>query len=214
MLFAPKRSKGHDSATPRHVVELYLRDTPEGKRGLNFGCGGVTFKEWLNIDAEQPHHVDILWDLRQGIPFVPDGTFDAVYSEHFLEHIDRRSALQLARDCLRVLRGGGRIRVAMPDLDKLLRDYHEDNKYPEVHDEFAEFYGALFRTRGELLDIAMRAWGHTYLYNYEDAALLLRTAGFSNVNRVQLNQSDFPLLVNRESRPVEQSSLIVEACKP
>jgi predicted SAM-dependent methyltransferase len=209
-----RRPQGSENVAPETIVARYLREIPEGKRGLNLGCGGVTFKEWLNIDAEYPHHVDILWNLREAIPFIPDDTFDAIYSEHFMEHIDRRTALELARDCLRALRSGGHIRIAMPDLDKVLRDYHDDNKHPEVHDEFAEFYGILFRTRGELLDIAMRAWGHTYLYNYEDADLLLKAAGFANVRRVQLNQSDVPLLNNRESRPVEQSGLIVEGHKP
>jgi predicted SAM-dependent methyltransferase len=83
-----------------------------------------------------------------------------------------------------------------------------------VHGQFVEFYGELFYTRGELLDIAMRAWGHTYLYNYEDLFLLLKAAGFTEIRRVALNTSDIPLLANRESRPVEQSGLIAEGYKP
>src|ERR1017187_8432658 len=134
---------------PEEVVTRYLQTTPSGARGLNLGCGGMTFKEWLNIDEQYPHHVNILWDLRQKLPFIPDGIFDAVYSEHFFEHINRKTALELTRECFRALKTGGHIRIAMPDLDMVLNNYHDDVKYRDVHGQFAEFFGVLFYTRGE-----------------------------------------------------------------
>ena len=64
----------------------------------------------------------IRWDLRHGIPF-GDGSFDAVYHSHFLEHIDREFAPGLLKECRRVLKVGGILRVVVPDLESLIVEY-------------------------------------------------------------------------------------------
>jgi SAM-dependent methyltransferase len=62
------------------------------------------------------------WDLRRGIPFASE-TFDVVYHSHVLEHIDREGAPGFLRECRRVLRPGGTLRVVVPDLESLTRRY-------------------------------------------------------------------------------------------
>ena len=52
------------------------------------------------------------------------------------------------------------------------------------------------------------------MYNHEEIETLLRHVGFVSVERAVVRQSDVPLLHNRESRPAQESSLIVEAQKP
>jgi hypothetical protein len=61
-------------------------------------------------------------DLRKGIPF-PDATFDGVYHSHVLEHFSRDDARALLSECFRVLKVGGILRIVLPDLEKLARDY-------------------------------------------------------------------------------------------
>jgi SAM-dependent methyltransferase len=61
-------------------------------------------------------------DLRRGIPF-PDASFDAVYHSHLLEHFSRVDAEAFIRECHRVLRRGGVMRVAVPDLETIARLY-------------------------------------------------------------------------------------------
>ena len=60
---------------PDVVVAEYLGRVPEGKRGINLGCGGMTFKDWLNIDQDQPWHLDIMCDLLKGLPFLHESQF-------------------------------------------------------------------------------------------------------------------------------------------
>jgi SAM-dependent methyltransferase len=60
--------------------------------------------------------------LRRGIP-APDGTFDVVYHSHLLEHFRREAGAALLRECFRVLRSRGIIRVAVPDLERIARTY-------------------------------------------------------------------------------------------
>jgi predicted SAM-dependent methyltransferase len=199
---------------PEVIIAHYLSVVPMEERGINLGCGGAVFKRWLNIDSEYPWHVDMLWDLTKGLPFLPEACISAVYSEHFMEHIPRKVALTLMRDCFRGLRSGGHIRIAMPDLDDMMKNYAAGAHLPHDDKEFEEEFGGMFHTRCEWFNVAMRAWGHTYVYNFEDAGLLLQAAGFVDVVRKELNDSDVPMLANRETRPAVQSSLILEARKP
>lgn len=66
----------------------------------------------------------ILWNLRKGIPFV-DSTFDVLYHSHFLEHLERSAAAKFLRECHRVLKPGGVLRVVVPDLELLAKAYLE-----------------------------------------------------------------------------------------
>src|SRR5206468_6458028 len=64
----------------------------------------------------------IAHNLRRGIPF-PDDTFEVVYHSHVLEHFPREGAREFLRECLRVLKPGGILRVVVPDLEVLARTY-------------------------------------------------------------------------------------------
>ena len=61
-------------------------------------------------------------DLRRGIPF-PDGSVDAVYHSHVLEHIDRSAVPGCLAEIRRVLRIGGVHRIVVPDLELVVRNY-------------------------------------------------------------------------------------------
>jgi hypothetical protein len=41
-----------NTAPPEQIAADYLKRIPAGQRGINLGCGGMTFKDWLNIDSE------------------------------------------------------------------------------------------------------------------------------------------------------------------
>lgn len=61
-------------------------------------------------------------DLSRGIPF-PDASVDVVYHSHVLEHLDRDVAHGFIRECARVLRPGGLIRIVVPDFEFCCRNY-------------------------------------------------------------------------------------------
>jgi len=75
------------------------------------------YQRILKLD---PHMV--LWNLAKGIPFA-EQSFDVVYHSHLLEHLPREAAPDFLRECRRVLKPGGILRVVVPDLEELARTY-------------------------------------------------------------------------------------------
>jgi predicted SAM-dependent methyltransferase len=56
-------------------------------------------------------------NIIKGLPF-PNFCFDAVYHSHFLEHLTKNGAEFILKECHRVLKKGGILRVVVPDLEQ------------------------------------------------------------------------------------------------
>ena len=56
-----------------------------------------------------------------------DNSINVVYSSHMLEHLDKEETHQFLIESRRILVTGGIIRVVVPDFDKLVNDYSENN---------------------------------------------------------------------------------------
>jgi predicted SAM-dependent methyltransferase len=67
----------------------------------------------------------VVHDLRKGIP-AEEGSVDAVYHSHTLEHIDRDDVPGFMAEILRVLKPGGIHRIVVPDLEAPVRAYLKD----------------------------------------------------------------------------------------
>lgn len=88
---------------------------------LNLGCGQRFAAQWTNADLHADQDV-LAVDLRKPLPF-SDETFEVVYHSHVLEHIRPGDAPSFIRECYRVLRPNGTIRVVVPDLETIVREY-------------------------------------------------------------------------------------------
>ena len=203
-------------STAKRKAAAYLRTRAGVPACLHLGCGNQLLDGWLNVDLHAPHERAVAFDLRKGLPFLADESIDYIYHEHFFEHLDRRSGHRLLQESLRVLRKGGRMRIAMPDLDHSIRRYLEG--YRDEAGEFTEerraLYGEqLLDTPGEALDLALRGWEHRFVYGERDILRMVELNGFRDVQRVPYRQSATAVFNGIESRSPEQSALIVEASK-
>lgn len=88
-------------------------------RKLQVGAGDNELAGWLNADLIPKSENVILLDATQKFPFL-NATFDYVFSEHMIEHISYRDALFMLAECFRVLRPGGKIRIATPNVEQLV----------------------------------------------------------------------------------------------
>jgi len=89
---------------------------------VNLGCGRRYHPDWINIDIIPSGPDVIQYDLSRGIP-LPDASCEVVYHAAVLEHMRREDALTFLRECHRILKPGGIIRVGVPDLEKLCQLY-------------------------------------------------------------------------------------------
>ena len=73
-----------------------------------------------------PEHVRPV-ELTRRLPF-SEGSIDAIYASHVLEHLHREDAAALLAECRRVLRGGeGVLRLVLPDTRRIARDFLESD---------------------------------------------------------------------------------------
>lgn len=89
---------------------------------LNIGCGSRFHPAWTNVDFAQTDTNVLAVDIIKGIPF-PDQSFDVVYHSHLLEHLPKPAARNFLKECYRVLRPKGILRIAVPDLEAIVNNY-------------------------------------------------------------------------------------------
>lgn len=89
---------------------------------LNVGCGNKFHNDWINVDMTSNSPEVISANLINGIPF-PDESFDVVYHSQVLEHIPKEEASGFIKECFRVLKPNGIIRVVVPDLENIVNEY-------------------------------------------------------------------------------------------
>lgn len=91
---------------------------------VNIGCGPrfLPSGPWLNFDFHSRSSSVRSCNLLGGIPLA-DNSVDLVYSSHVLEHFSRNQAKFLVEDMYRLLRPGGFVRIVVPDLEDICRNY-------------------------------------------------------------------------------------------
>ena len=197
--------------SPMARKEDFAKFFREGEKiKLHIGCGEVRLPGWINVD-QVTDAADVHHDMRHPLP-LDAGSVDYIFNEHFLEHLKAADGVALLKEFLRVLKPGGVLRIAVPDLESLVLSYSGDWK--SIHGGWMNKYGYGFiRTRAELLNVCFRTWGHEYLYDEEELGRRLAEAGFSRIKRERHRESSREDLRGLETREADQSNLIVEAEK-
>lgn len=172
---------------------------------LHLGCGLNSFAGWTNIDSNRASDANLLLDVRGGLPMEP-GSIGFAYSEHMIEHMPRRSAAVWLKDLRVGLADDGVVRIATPDLRHIVSMYLSDWRDQAWIKSDPK---CTIATGCEMLNVALRSWGHAYVYDFEDLERLLVECGFGTVKRVEWGQSSHSELEGRETRL--DSTLIVEA---
>jgi predicted SAM-dependent methyltransferase len=89
---------------------------------LNVGCGLKFHKSWVNVDMVSLSPFVQAHNILNGFPF-PENSFDVVYHSHVVEHIPKEKAIYFLKECFRVLKPGGVLRVVCPDLENIAKEY-------------------------------------------------------------------------------------------
>jgi predicted SAM-dependent methyltransferase len=123
---------------------------------LNLGCGVTFHHDWINIDFVSTNPAVMAHDLRRGIPY-PENQFDVVYHSHVLEHFTKSDGFRFTNECYRVLKPNGVLRVVVPDLEEIARQYLDS--LSEVLTEESPLNAANYDWSViELIDQMVREW--------------------------------------------------------
>ena len=176
-------------------------------RKLNWGCGPCTASGWINADLKDIAGVDLRCDIRTGLPF-DAGSIDCIASIHMLQDLPYEDLAPALGELRRVLKPGGVLRIAVPDLDKALQAYLAgDPTYFYVPDSDARSIGAKLITQITWYGSVRTPFTFDFLHES------LTNAGFHAIERCDygLTRSPYPDLPSLDNRARE--SLFVEAAR-
>jgi predicted SAM-dependent methyltransferase len=211
---------------------------------LNLGCGQSPSPGWLSYDnsptvwlGKSPfltrllHRVGLIDadtfqfaafcrtnDVRRAnvarrIPHAT-ATVDAIYSSHMIEHLVHAAAWAFLLECHRVLRPGGRLRLAVPDLAALAHEYLRNG-------DADNFLGQLqFETHPPERPFAKLKWllfgsrGHHWMYDARSLGVLMAEAGFVEVEVMEPGQTRIVESSGLDLRERQANSLYLEAVRP
>lgn len=169
---------------------------------LHLGCGASPKPGWVNVDLVGVE-ADLWWDVARRLPFAASQV-DVIFHEHLLEHLPLDQALALTRECQRVLKDGGVLRIAVPDCQAYLASYAENRTFLEESRP----------GRPTALLAAAEVFfrhGHRSAYDLETLTLLCKEAGFAEVAPSHYGGGQLQPCPDSEHR--RNDSLYVEAVK-
>jgi predicted SAM-dependent methyltransferase len=209
---------------------------------INIGCGQTPTQGWKNFDNSlslRLSKIPLLSDLLQNLGFlegsqqrfirfarendieygdatkglsIQDESVDVLYSSHMLEHLDQNEAEKFLREAFRVLRPGGIIRIAVPDIKKQIAHYNEcgdANAFIEATHLCVSRPRSLAQ-RLRLLLVGTRH--HQWMYDGNSLSALLQKHGFIKADVMPVGQTKIHEPPDLQERASE--SVYVEAEKP
>ncbi|MGH2684888.1 MAG: class I SAM-dependent methyltransferase, partial [Actinomycetota bacterium] len=113
-------------------------------RRLHWGCGRSPVEGWINSDRNPGRGVDIVRDIREGLP-LEDGSIDYISTQHALQEVTFPDLVPVLGELRRVLRPDGVLRLGVPDADRAIDAYRSGNRdHFVVPDEDARSLGGKF----------------------------------------------------------------------
>ncbi len=165
---------------------MTVSEDPTRLHRLHIGSGNVRLKGWINMDVQRLPGVDVIADVTRGLDF-EDETVEAVFSEHFLEHLALDDALRFLAEVHRVLAEGAWLRLSTPNLDWVWYTHYR------LEGTAGEKRAAAFA-----INRAFRGWRHQFVWNREMLKEALAACGFEAIRWCRRGESDLPLFRDLE----------------
>jgi predicted SAM-dependent methyltransferase len=146
---------------PMRLNALRHRVVPSrwGNIKVQLGPGQRNYIDgWVNVDANFiTARIDIWADISGKLPF-RNGSVDAFYSNHVIEHLPDQTLPFHFAEMFRCLRNGGVIRVGGPNADSAIRKFQENDAawfsdFPDKRRSIGGKFANFILCRGEHLTI-------------------------------------------------------------
>jgi predicted SAM-dependent methyltransferase len=136
---------------------------------------------WVGLDLAHFQN-GFRWDMRWGLP-LKDGSAARLHTEHNLDYVEYPAEIEaVVRECYRILKPGGVLRIVLTDAGKYLRAYAAGD-----HEHFRSLAGLggadpPMETEIEVINQAFRlAEEHRFTYDVKTLERVLRRAGFADI---------------------------------
>lgn len=203
---------------------------------VNIGCGATPTPGWVNLDNSWtvrlsraprwlrarllgPEQLAFSEAAARGgvrhasalrLPFAA-GSVEVAYASHMFEHLDRGEARAFLAELRRVLAPGGLVRLAVPDLRRLVDEYQRTGDADRL---LAASYLAQERPRGLAGTLRLLLVGprhHAWMYDEPSLVRLLGAEGFVDARAVPPGQTGIREPGALDLREREDESIYVEA---
>jgi predicted SAM-dependent methyltransferase len=150
---------------------------PTSSKPIRLHIGGVEPRAgWSILNVQPGPHVDYIGECTDLSRFV-DGSIDEVYASHVYEHLGYQQELPLAlSEIHRILKPGGLLRIAVPDLDILCQLFVHPSL--SLQDRF-HVMRMIFGGQMDLFDF------HKVGLNWLILCDFLDKAGFTSARRIE-----------------------------
>jgi predicted SAM-dependent methyltransferase len=178
---------------------------------INFGCGTEQrLPGWINVDRDLHAAPDVVADLSKEMPF-PSASVDFIFSEALLEQLNLLQSAIFLRECRRVLKPTGVMRLLAADLEKFARTYLNNPDW--LVETWETTTGVPLKTRKacEVLNAGIRVG--QFFFDGETFQHLARGSGF-RVEKVEYRKSRSVELRDIDIRSPETSINMYFECFP
>jgi len=154
---------------------MVTADGPAAVAPMRLHIGGKQAKPgWKVLNIQPGPAVDFVGDLCDLSAFA-DGSCEAIYASHVLEHVTQQRVPDTLRGLCRLLVPGGRLMVSVPDLEVLAHTIITPHATPKM-----KFHAMRMMFGGQVDPHDFHYFGWTFDFMQQ----FLRNAGFSQVERV------------------------------
>ena len=168
--------------------------------------------------VDYPHDLDIRRrDVTKGLPF-DDMSVDYIYTSHLLEHLHKEDTMSVLKECYRVLKPGGILRVVVPDLKIYVKKYMNNEGFsPDDDIPAADTFMNSIMLQGigeeRPLFYKLMCKRHQWMYDFESLAKRLYDCKFSEVKECKLGKGSLPDVKHLEQQEYHPKSVYLEAIK-
>lgn len=175
---------------------------------LNWGCGDHLGAGWINSDVKDGGGIDLVADIRKGLP-LSDACIDYAVSVHALPELSIPEIETALAELLRVLKPEGVLRLALPDLRLSIAAFAEGRE-----DFFKIDRDAASTLEGRFIRHILW-YGYTRtLFTPDFTRELLERAGFVDVRTCAYGATESPFAEIVELDNRRDESFFIEGSKP
>lgn len=138
---------------------------------LHIGCGKRYLDGFKHVDKCKFDHIDYICDILELNTCFEENSIDEIYACHVFEHIGRNDIDSCLSSLYNILKPGGIIRIAVPDIEKVIKLYNSGTPL------FPTLYGLLWGGQKNELDY------HSIGFDFKTISFFLSKHGFDQIDR-------------------------------